>query len=446
MKSVRIFKLLVFTAVLVFPQKNNMIINTLDSNLVSSKLEESLDNDSRLSIRFQLSSFNIDSNKILYNVIDQKKMVDTLIFSDNQGIKADILQKIFKPYLLFPIDQNLDKIGNNLVTKYSFFYESPEYELGLINEDTLAALINFNPVFKSHYAGMVATDNFNNNLRVNGQFNLRLENYFKGAEYFELFWSRIDSNSQQIKFEGLSPHPLGLGMGVFMRYDYELFMGLFTKVEQKFRLRSNSRLFTDIGAGFVRGFNQPTNRGLQLGYNRLDFYAYTMHISRDLTNKKFLPDRGSELSFDLDSGLDEEDYFVNGKFHYERFHSINRSFFFHYQFDFEGIKYFNSSVPKTRYKWYGGASSLRGYNEDLFKSTQYQISSLSFCFTPYERFQIKLFTDIGSDCINLYEGGKVGYGFGLAQVNQNSFVVVEYGLSDRYFSNGKLHLKWIATL
>ena len=121
-------------------------------------------------------------------------------------------------------------------------------------------------------------------------------------------------------------------------------------------------------------------------------------------------------------------------------------FFFHYQFDFEGIKYFNSSVPKTRYKWYGGASSLRGYNEDLFKSTQYQISSLSFCFTPYERFQIKLFTDIGSDCINLYEGGKVGYGFGLAQVNQNSFVVVEYGLSDRYFSNGKLHLKWIATL
>ena len=69
----RIFKLLVFSAVLVFPQKNNMIINTLDSNLVSSKLEESLDNDSRLSIRFQLSSFNIDSNKILYNVINQKK-------------------------------------------------------------------------------------------------------------------------------------------------------------------------------------------------------------------------------------------------------------------------------------------------------------------------------------------------------------------------------------
>ena len=89
---------------------------------------------------------------------------------------------------------------------------------------------------------------------------------------------------------------------------------------------------------------------------------------------------------------------------------------------------------------------MRGYNEDLFNSTQYQISSLSFCFKPYERFQIKLFTDIGSDRINLYEGGKVGYGFGLAQVNQNSFVVVEYGLSDRYFSNGKLHLKWIATL
>ena len=120
------------------------------------------------------------------------------------------------------LDQNLDKIGNNLVTKYRFFYESPEYDLGLINEDTLAALINFNPVFKSHYAGMVATDNFNNNLRVNGQFNLRLENYFKGAEHIEFLWSRIDSNSQQIKFEGLAPHPLGLGLGVFFRYDWIL--------------------------------------------------------------------------------------------------------------------------------------------------------------------------------------------------------------------------------
>ena len=69
----RIFKLLVFSAVLVFPQKNNIIINTLDSNFVRSKLKESLDNDSRLSIKFQLNSFNLDSNKILYNVINQKK-------------------------------------------------------------------------------------------------------------------------------------------------------------------------------------------------------------------------------------------------------------------------------------------------------------------------------------------------------------------------------------
>ena len=445
-KSVRIFKPLIFSAALIFPQKNNIIITTLDSNFVRSKLEDSLDNDSRLSIKFQLNSFDFDSTKILYDVINQTKMVDTLIFSDNKGIKQDILLKIFKPYLFFSIDNDLEKIGKDLVMKYNFFYESPQYELGLINGDMLAALISFKPEFKSHYAGMVATDNYNDNLRVNGQFNLRLENYFKGAEHIEFFWSRIDSNSQQIKFEGLAPHPNGLGLGVFFRYDYELFMGLFTKVEQKFRLRANSPLFTDIGAGFVRGFNQPTDRGVQLGYHRLDYYAYTIHLFRDLTNKKFLPDRGSQLIFDLDGGIDKKDYFVNGKFHYERFHSIDKSFFLHYQFDFEGIQYFNSMVPKNRYKWYGGASSLRGYNEDLFKSTQYQISSLSFCFKPYERLQIKLFTDFGSDFIHPYKEKKVGYGFGLAQVNQNSFVVVEYGLSDRYFSNGKLHLKWIATL
>ena len=191
MKFVRIFKLLIFSAALIFPQNNNIMITTIDSNFVISELEDSLDKDPRLSIKFQLKSFNIDSNKILYDVINQKKMVDTLIFSDNQGIKADILQKIFKPYLLFPIDNDLEQIGKDIVMKYEFFYEPPDYELGLINEDTLAALINFKPEFKSHYAGMFATDNLNNKLRVNGQFNLRLENYFKGAEYFELFWSGV---------------------------------------------------------------------------------------------------------------------------------------------------------------------------------------------------------------------------------------------------------------
>ena len=446
MKFVRIFKLLIFSAALIFPQNNNIIITTIDSNFVKSELEDSLDKDPRLSIKFQLKSFDLDSTKILYDVINQSKTVDTLIFNDNKGIRTEILLKIFKPYLLFPIDNDLEQIGKDIVMKYDFFYEPPDYELGLINKDTLAALINFKPEFKSHYAGIVATDNYDNNLRVNGQFNLRLENYFKGAEHIEFLWSRIDSNSQQIKFEGLAPHPLGLSLGVFFRYDYELFMGLFTKVEQKYRLRANSSMFTDIGAGFVRGFNQPTDSGLQLGYHRLDYYAYTVHIFRNLTNKKFLPDRGSQLIFDLDGGLDRKDYFINGKFHYERFYPLEKSFFLHYEFDFEGIKYFNSRVPKTRYKWYGGASSLRGYNEDLFKSTQYQISSLSFCFKPYERLQIKLFTDFGSDFFHLYKEGKVGYGFGLAQVNQNSFVVVEYGLSDRYLSNGKLHLKWIANL
>ena len=121
-------------------------------------------------------------------------------------------------------------------------------------------------------------------------------------------------------------------------------MGLFTRVEQKFGLRSNSRLFTDIGAGFVRGLTNR-NRGLQLGYHRLDFYAYTIHIYRDLTNRKF-PDRGSELSFDLDSGLDEKDYFVNSKFHYEEdsTQSIDL-FFFSLPIDFEEL---NILIPAIK--------------------------------------------------------------------------------------------------
>ena len=79
----RIFKVFIFTAVLVFSQKKNLLINTIDSSSVGSQLEDSLNNDPRLTIKYQLNSFDFDSLQTSYSIINQRKMIDTLIFVYN---------------------------------------------------------------------------------------------------------------------------------------------------------------------------------------------------------------------------------------------------------------------------------------------------------------------------------------------------------------------------
>ena len=441
-----IFKIIIFLNYFIYAQHSRITINSTDSSIIKSELENQLKVENRLSVSYILESFNYQSSETSYRISDQKKKIDSLIIIYDSSINNNTLSQIFRPYKLCSIDDNINIIGENIMMRYNFIYDLPDYHLGLINDNTLGAVIRFEPKFESYYSGMVGMDNRDNTWEVNGQFNLHLENYFKNAEYLEFFWSRLDSNSQAIKLASLIPHPFGWDVGIFFQYDYNLFNGLFTKIEHRYRFNTFSQSLKNISIGYTRGSYYPTLIGEKNGYNKSEFMAYTISLFRDLTNDRYLPNRGSKTVLEIDGGYDKKNYFINGILYLKKLYPLNHSYFVEYQFQFEGINYFNSQVPKHRYKWFGGASDLRGYNEDTFKSTQYHVSSISLCYKPYEKLQIKLFSDIGSDMLDLSIKNKLGYGFGLSQVNKNSVFIIEYGLSDRYLNNGKIHLKWISRL
>ena len=56
------------------------------------------------------------------------------------------------------------------------------------------------------------------------------------------------------------------------------------------------------------------------------------------------------------------------------------------------------------------------------------------------------FMDIGSDRLNYSDRRWFGYGIGISQLNKDSIINIEYGLSGFSIDSGKLHLKWVSRL
>ena len=112
-----------------------------------------------------------------------------------------------------------------------------------------------------------------------------------------------------------------------------------------------------------------------------------------------------------------------------------------------GIHGFDSDIPKSRYVLFGGNSTLRGFREQSFAATQFQIATFEAAFQPGQGFQTNLFLDVGSKRLVIIENKEIGYGFGLTQLNEKSLIKVQYALAFcQGLSNGKLHIKWISRL
>ena len=163
-------------------------------------------------------------------------------------------------------------------------------------------------------------------------------------------------------------------------------------------------------------------------------------------NDRYLPTSGNAIQLMVDGGLDNEFRFINSSIFLMSIIPINNSTQCKLKFTGKGITYGGSRVPMSRYYWFGGASSIRGYDEQQFSATQFQVSSIELGYRTSNMMQAIAFIDVGSDQINIIERNWFGYGIGLSQLNKDFMIILEYGLSGTSLDNGKLHVKWISRL
>ena len=441
----RIFKTFILFLSTVSAQEDQLKIFTVNSDTVIKILNQKIEDDQRLSISYQLHSFNIDKNEASYIKFDSMKKIDTLIIKHSGEINTGVLGQIFHSYKTTNVGERFNAIGNTLVSKYYFINEQPSYQLGIVN-DKLGAKISFEPGFESNFSGMFGMNRLDNNWILTGELNLQMENYFKSAERGEFFWRRIDSLSQTIKIGTILPHPFGWRTGVDINYQHEIFRGLYASIENRYLLSTYFPLIGTTGFGYVTGKTTPTHIGKENGYEKTSYYAFSLFSKKENLNDRYLPTSGNAMKINADGGLDGKTFFLNSGIKFLKIGQINRNIFYKISYNANGILYKGANVPKSRYHRFGGSSTLRGYDEQYFRATQFQIPSFELGYDTNRLMQLKCFMDIGSDRLNIFEKNWIGYGIGISQINEDFIINFEYGLSSNSFENGKLHLKWVTRL
>ena len=159
-----------------------------------------------------------------------------------------------------------------------------------------------------------------------------------------------------------------------------------------------------------------------------------------------MPSRGVYAHTIIDGGLQDGSGFVHNELEIHTYFPVTANLHGLIKWIGKGIHMFSTPVPKSRYEWFGGTASLRGYREQAFSAPQFQVASLEMGYKAKSSVQTKLFLDIGSDRLNILATKWLGYGIGLSRVNENSITRVEYALSNHSISKGKLHIKWISRL
>jgi len=102
-------------------------------------------------------------------------------------------------------------------------------------------------------------------------------------------------------------------------------------------------------------------------------------------------------------------------------------------------------IPLTELLYLGGANTLRGYNEDMFRGEGRFYTNLEYRFIVGRNSQFFLFLDSGSVYNKSVDNGmgslKIGYGLGMRLESMNGLISMDYGLAKgSSILKGKIHV------
>ncbi len=113
--------------------------------------------------------------------------------------------------------------------------------------------------------------------------------------------------------------------------------------------------------------------------------------------------------------------------------------------ELHGAATWGVNIPPTELFYLGGATTLRGYDEDWFSGPRRVYANLEYRFLVGPDSQIFVFTDLGAVTLietpSVFDTLRVGYGFGARLESKGGILRINYGLAagDSLF-RGKIHV------
>ena len=113
--------------------------------------------------------------------------------------------------------------------------------------------------------------------------------------------------------------------------------------------------------------------------------------------------------------------------------------------ELHGAAAWGVNLPPTELFYLGGATTLRGYDEDWFSGPRRVYANLEYRFLVGPDSQIFVFTDLGAVTLietpSVFDTLRVGYGFGARLESRGGILRINYGLAaGESLLRGKIHV------
>ncbi len=422
----------------------------IDSSGVENSLDSLMTESGEAGLKFELSAVYQDSGlqaEYLSSTIPVK--VDSLVFSGLNSISLPIANRIFKPLIGSELWDQSENRFKEIIASYTFLNTQTQYSPARYGTRNVAAVIDLQPSFSSDFSGLLgANRDDQNQWQITGQLDLHLENAFNSAGLIDLNWSRKNELSQKVFIGFEEPHPLALPLGISVSFSQNLNDGLYARRAT----RAGVVLPYSFGGRWTIGAETgqviPTAKGDSIGVNSSNNNLLYTTIRGDSRDDRWLPQEGDRWKIYVAGGMNKIASIEKRMLKYAALVEAYKplaDFVLKYGFWVEGIILSGDFADLAQEIKFGGATTLRGYQEEFFSAAWVAVPRVDIQYVPNKNLRLFTFIDVAIQ--DAYSPWPLGYGIGLIQNSKGTVINISYGIGrwDK-LSGGKLHFQVINRL
>jgi len=407
---------------------------------IKDSLETILTENGDLNTSYTLSQFN--ENEVSYSLHTNLATLDTLLFKSTDILSEKIQSRHYNSIIGLTNVRDIDERFMRTLNQYRYLSGESELILGRTPNNKIGAIISTQTDFSSTVTGIAGFSRKSDETwDFAGEADIHLENSWKTAGIIDILWKRTGEESQLLKFGIEEPYLFGFPFGGKFGFIQDLRDGSFVKSNRAIQII----LFTerlgrwDIGTSNTRII--PTPKGDSLGVNESKESSFIVSNQVYALNDRWLPTKGYRHEFDITGGtlkstVTSSVLKFNGTV--EIFYPFTSSVGSKFQSSLLGTIIEGQNIQEGDKVYFGGSTLLRGYPDDFFNDDWVFIQSMEF---QYSQSNSRLFTFIDAGVAPIFDGAKLGYGFGYSQVSENTIVSITYGIGqENRLSQGKLHV------
>ncbi|MEE9167179.1 MAG: BamA/TamA family outer membrane protein [Candidatus Neomarinimicrobiota bacterium] len=399
-------------------------------------------------VSLEQSSHEPGRLKTVWEVSDPSPVhIDSIVI-----LGADLTSPVTLWNIVRPVDSEVASQASllrvqNLFQGYSFLNLRGKPFYATYGEGRVALMIPVEENFQNTFSGTVGylprSDAVS---QVTGDIQLHVENPFGTASQADLLWQRKDRQSQILSLGYEEPFVWKLNLGARFRFFQNLQDGLY--VTRKTHL-SGVKSYSSTGKWSLGAENttvKVTPGGDSLGLKNHTLRSLVVENEWERRDDSWNPTRGFHLRWSSEAGnFSTPGYRSEILFRIQSRFEILRSLSGRWLAAVGGMGGLvhvtgGRSVPPAELFTYGGASTLRGYREQLFRSSAMVIGWFELRYRQGRMSRVYSFVDVALH--NVSPKLPFSGGLGIQYKTPLGFLRVEYALNrDDRPSRGKIHMQ-----